>query len=134
MGQLTQSWGPQGRQAWFDSAYLRLFSHIQDYEVADYLSKACGEFTALGDSVTAGSGSSSGGDHSTRSSHQSTSQQQIARRLIKPEEVLQGLRYDEQIVLIQNAPPLRCGRAIYFRRPDMMARVRGSASQAGSRP
>ena len=123
MGQLTQSWGPQGRQAWFDAAYLRLFSHIQDYEAAEFLSKACGEFTALGDSITEGSGSSSGGDHSTRSSHQSTSQQQIARRLIKPEEVLQGMRYDEQIVLIQNAPPLRCGRAIYFRRPEMVART-----------
>jgi type IV secretion system protein VirD4 len=134
LGQLTQSWGPQGRQAWFDSAYLRLFSHIQDYEAADFLSKACGEFTALGDSVTAGSGSSSGGDHSTRSSHQSTSQQQIARRLIKPEEVLQGMRYDEQIVLIQNAPPLRCGRAIYFRRPEMVARVKSDGARAESRP
>ncbi len=131
LGQLTQSWGPQGRQAWFDSAYLRLFSHIQDYEAADLLSKACGEFTALGDSITESSGSSSGGDHSTRSSHQSTSQQQIARRLIKPEEVLQGMRYDEQIVLIQNAPPLRCGRAIYFRRPDMVARTSRSRNGAG---
>jgi len=37
------------------------------------------------------------------------------------------MRYDEQIVLVQNAPPLRCGRAIYFRRPDMMARVKGTA-------
>ncbi len=126
LGQLTQSWGHQGRQAWFDSAYLRLFSHIQDYEAADFLSKACGEFTALGDSVTEGSGSSSGWERSTSSTHQSTSQQQIARRLIKPEEVLQGLRYDEQIVLIQNAPPLRCGRAIYFRRPEMMARIKGA--------
>jgi type IV secretion system protein VirD4 len=123
LGQLTQSWGHQGRQAWFDAAYLRLFSHIQDYEAADFLSKACGEFTALGDSVTEGSGSSSGWEHSTSSTHRSTSQQQIARRLIKPEEVLQGMRYDEQIVLIQNAPPLRCGRAIYFRRPEMVART-----------
>ena len=123
----SSGWGQQGRQAWFDSAYLRLFSHIQDDEAAEFLSKACGEFTALGDSVTAGSGSSSGWDHSSRSSHQSTSQQQIARRLIKPEEVLQGIRYDEQIVLIQNAPPLRCGRAIYFRRPDMLARVRDAS-------
>jgi type IV secretory pathway TraG/TraD family ATPase VirD4 len=31
------------------------------------------------------------------------SRQQVARRLIKPEEVLQGMRYDEQIVLVQNA-------------------------------
>jgi type IV secretion system protein VirD4 len=128
LGQLTQTWGQQGRQAWFDSAYLRIFSHLQDYEAADYLSKACGEFTALGDSMTEGSGSSSGWDHSTKSAHRSTSQQQVARRLIKPEEVLQGLRYDEQIVLIQNAPPLRCGRAIYFRRTEMVTRTRGVAT------
>jgi type IV secretion system protein VirD4 len=133
LGQLTQSWGQQGRQAWFDSAYLRLFSHIQDYEAADFLSRACGEFTALGDSVTEGSGSSSNWEHSSRSTHHSTSQQQVARRLIKPEEILQGLRYDEQIVLIQNAPPLRCGRAIYFRRSDMMARVQDRHAPTGSR-
>jgi type IV secretion system protein VirD4 len=134
LGQLTQGWGPHGRQAWFDAAYLRLFSHIQDYEAADYLSKACGEFTALGDSVTAGSGSSSSWEHRSRSSHQSTSHQQVARRLLKPEEVLHSLRHDEQIVLIQNAPPLRCGRAIYFRRPDMAAKVKGNgAAHAGSR-
>jgi type IV secretion system protein VirD4 len=125
---LTQGWGNHGRQAWFDAAYLRLFSHIQDYEAADYLSKACGEFTALGDSVTEGSGSSSGWQHSSRSSHQSTSHQQVARRLIKPEEVLHRLCYDEQIVLIQNAPPLRCGRAIYFRRPHMVAKVKGNGA------
>jgi type IV secretion system protein VirD4 len=135
LGQLTQGWGAHGRQAWFDAAYLRLFSHIQDYEAADFLSKACGEFTALGDSVTEGSGSSSSGwEHSSHSSHQSTSRQQVARRLIKPEEVLHRLRYDEQIVLIQNAPPLRCGRAIYFRRPEMVARVKtADAAHAGNR-
>jgi type IV secretion system protein VirD4 len=90
---LTQGWGPHGQQAWFDAAFLRLLSHIQDYEAADYLSKACGEFTALGDSVTEGSGSSSSWEHSSRSSHQSTSQQQVARHLIKPEKVLHRLRY-----------------------------------------
>jgi type IV secretion system protein VirD4 len=124
LGQLTQGWGHQGRQAWFDAAYLRLFSHIQDYDAADFLSKACGEFTALGDSVSEGSGSSSSWEHNSRSTHRSTSQQQLARRLLKPEEVLQSLRYDEQIVLVQNAPPLRCGRAIYFRRPEMLAKVK----------
>jgi type IV secretion system protein VirD4 len=33
------------------------------------------------------------------------------------------LQDDEQIVLIRNAAPLRCGRAIYFRRPEMLAQV-----------
>jgi len=133
LGQLTQGWGAHGRQAWFDAAYLRLFSHIQDYEAADFLSKACGEFTALGDSVSEGTGSSSSWEHNSRSTHRSTSQQQLARRLIKPEEVLQRLRYDEQIVLVQNAPPLRCGRAIYFRRPEMAAKVESDPANAGSR-
>lgn len=64
----------------------------------------------------------------------STNRQQAARRLIKPEEVLQGLRYDEQIVLIQNAPPLRCGRAIYFRRPEMVARMTDAPVRMVSRP
>jgi type IV secretion system protein VirD4 len=42
------------------------------------------------------------------------------------------MRYDEQIVLIQNAPPLRCGRAIYFRRPEMVVRTsRNRNSNAG---
>ncbi|MGO9455184.1 MAG: type IV secretory system conjugative DNA transfer family protein [Candidatus Binataceae bacterium] len=62
------------------------------------ISKACGEFTTLGDSTTEGFGSSSGWDRSSGSTHRSTSQQLIARRLIKPEEVLQGMRYDEKIV------------------------------------
>jgi hypothetical protein len=84
LGQLTQTWGQQGRQAWFDSAYLRIFSHIQDYGAADFISKACGEFTAVGDSVTEGMGSSAGWDRSTSTSHHSTSQQQVARRLINP--------------------------------------------------
>ena len=42
--------------------------------------------------------------------------------------------YDEQIALIQNALLLRCGRAIYFRRPDMLARITGGTSRAGTRP
>jgi type IV secretion system protein VirD4 len=112
--------------AQFQLALLRdrLFSHIQDYEAADFLSKAFGEFTALGDSTTEGSGSSSGRERSTSSTHRSISQQQIARRHHQARRCPPGIRFDEQIVLVQNAPPLRCGRAIYFRRPDMMARVR----------
>jgi len=86
------------------------------------LSRVCGEFTALGDSFSEGSGSSTGRDYS-HSRHQSSSRQQVARRLIKPEEIMQALRDDEQIVLIRNAAPLRCGRAIYFRRPEMLEQV-----------
>jgi type IV secretion system protein VirD4 len=87
------------------------------------LSRTCGEFTALGDSFTEVTGSSSGRDYNLRSRHKSSSRQQVARRLIKPEEIMQRLQDDEQIVLIRNAAPLRCGRAIYFHRPEMLERV-----------
>jgi type IV secretory pathway TraG/TraD family ATPase VirD4 len=40
------------------------------------------------------------------------------------------MRYDEEIVLIQNAPPLRCGRAIDFRRQEMVQRLKDGVSSA----
>ena len=122
LGQLRTGFGDGGQRAWFDSAFLKCFASIQDLETAEMLSRACGEFTALGDSFSEGSGSSTGRGHS-HSRHQSSSRQQLARRLIKPEEIMQRMQDDEQIVLIRNAAPLRCGRAIYFRRPEMLERV-----------
>jgi type IV secretion system protein VirD4 len=122
LGQLRAGFGEGGQRAWFDSAFLKCFASIQDLETAEMLSRACGEFTALGDSFSEGSGSSTGRDYS-HSRHQSSSRQQVARRLIKPEEIMQGLHDDEQIVLIRNTSPLRCGRAIYFRRSEMLERV-----------
>jgi type IV secretion system protein VirD4 len=122
LGQLRAGFGEGGQRAWFDSAFLKCFASVQDLETAEMLSRACGEFTALGDSFSEGSGSSTGRDFS-HSRHQSSSRQQVARRLIKPEEIMQSLHDDEQIVLIRNAAPLRCGRAIYFRRPEMIEQV-----------
>src|SRR6266851_2794495 len=127
LGQMTATWGTQGRQAWFDSSYLKLFGCLHDVSAAEFLSKACGEFTAVSEGYTRGSGSSTGSATSKSSStHETTSEQQLVRRLIKPEEILQTLRDDEQIVLISNSRPLRCGRAIYFRRPEMLSRTRSN--------
>ena len=123
LGQLRGAFGSAGERAWFDSAFLKLFASIQDLETAEMLSRVCGEFTAVGDSFTEGYGSSFGGNYGSHSRHRSDSRQQVVRRLIKPDEILQGLRDDEQIVLIRNAKPLRCGRAIYFRRPEMLSRT-----------
>ena len=54
----------------------------------------------------------------------------MRRSLIKPDELLQDTRTDEAFVILRGAKPLRCGRAIYFRRPEMSAEVapsRGSS-------
>lgn len=41
------------------------------------------------------------------------------RPLIMPHEITQSMRKDEQIIIVQGHSPIRCGRAIYFRRKDM---------------
>ena len=130
LGQMTATWGTQGRQAWFDSSYLKLFACLHDMSAVEFLSKACGEFTAVSEGYTHSSGNSTGSATSKSSStHETTSEQQVVRRLIKPEEILQTLRNDEQIVLISNCRPLRCGRAIYFRRPEMLSRTQSNEFQ-----
>ena len=51
---------------------------------------------------------------------------EISRDLIKPEEVLADMRADEMIVFTRGCYPLRCGRAIWWRRPEIACRVENS--------
>jgi type IV secretion system protein VirD4 len=57
-----------------------------------------------------------------KGSSRTRSKQLAARPLIQPHEVLR-MRADEQIVFTAGNAPLRCGRAIWFRRDDMKACV-----------
>ncbi len=41
------------------------------------------------------------------------------RALIMPDEIINTMRRDEQILCVPGVEPIRCGRAIYFRREDM---------------
>jgi type IV secretion system protein VirD4 len=59
------------------------------------------------------------GSSRTRSKHLT------ARPLILPEEVLR-MRGDEQIIFTAGNAPLRCGRAIWFRRADMKSIARAN--------
>ena len=45
---------------------------------------------------------------------------------IRLEKILHDLRDDEQILILPNARPIRCGRAIYFRRDEMLSLVKQS--------
>jgi type IV secretion system protein VirD4 len=82
----------------------------------------CGEYgvvaTARGDS-TGSQGRAGGIGASSSSSGWSENRSEMRRALIRPEEIIQDTRADEAFVLVRGARPLRCGRAIYFRRPDM---------------
>ncbi len=131
IGQMREAYG--GRDAsskWFESASWISFAAINDPETADYLSRRCGETTIEVDQVSRTSQS--------RGSSRSRSKQLSRRPLILPYEVMR-MRGDEQIVFTSGNPPLRCGRAIWFRRSDMTSCVgdnrfhtkRGSAEEDG---
>lgn len=111
IGQMREAYG--GRDAsskWFESASWISFSAINDPETADYISKRCGDTTVEVDQTNRSTG--------MKGSSRSRSKQLSGRRLILPHEVLR-MRADEQIVFTAGNAPLRCGRAIWFRRGDM---------------
>ncbi|MBW9114783.1 Ti-type conjugative transfer system protein TraG [Rhizobium cauense] len=115
IGQLRESYG--GRDAsskWFESASWISFAAVNDAETAEYISRRCGMTTVEVDQIS--NSSQSKGFSRTRS------KQLAARPLILPHEVLE-MRADEQIVFTAGNPPLRCGRAIWFRRADMRRSV-----------
>ena len=58
----------------------------------------------------------------SRSRGQNTNRHEIKRRLIAPDELLQDARTDE-LFIIAGSRPIRCGRAIYFRRKEIEGRV-----------
>ncbi|HET7884220.1 MAG TPA: type IV secretory system conjugative DNA transfer family protein [Acetobacteraceae bacterium] len=121
LGQLIGQWGREGKQAWYDATSWRLFASVQDPDTAKELSAMCGDYAvvATAEGNNAGSQSRSGAAFRSSSSGWSENRSEIRRALIKPEEIIQDTRADEAFVLLRGARPLRCGRAIYFRRQDM---------------
>lgn len=115
IGQMREVYG--GRDAtskWFESASWVSFAAINDPETADYISRRCGNTTVEVDQLSRSSQMS--GSSRTRS------KQLASRPLILADEVLR-MRGDEQIVFTAGNAPLRCGRAIWFRRNDMKSVV-----------
>ncbi|AYD05290.1 Ti-type conjugative transfer system protein TraG [Neorhizobium sp. NCHU2750] len=126
IGQLRETYG--GRDAsskWFESASWISFAAINDPETAEYISRRCGMTTVEVDQVSR--------SFQSRGSSRTRSKQMAARPLIQPHEVLR-MRTDEQIVFTAGNPPLRCGRAIWFRRANMRACVEQSRSHRRAGP
>lgn len=124
VGQINQHWGPQGKASWYASTSWRLFGAVQDLETAREVSDLCGAYGAEATSrgTTRGTSGQSGNGSSTTTG-QSETRSEIRRPLIEPAELLQVVRADESFLVMLGAKPLRCGRAIFFRRPEMVERV-----------
>lgn len=112
-GQLVNHFGEAGARSWFESCSFVSYAAIKDLQTAKDISERCGQMT-----VEVAGTSKSRGLSLGKSSYNINYQQ---RALILPHEIIQNMRQDEQIILMQGQPPLRCGRAIYFRRKEMLA-------------
>jgi type IV secretion system protein VirD4 len=124
-GQLSEQWGEGGKAAWFESASWRSYAAVGSPEQARALSEACGEHGILTASESMSeSRSSKLLGPATRST--GTQRSERPRRLITPSEILADARTDEQLVFVTGRKPLRCGRALYFRRPEMTAKVQAN--------
>lgn len=115
VGQIERHFGTTGAEEWFEGAALVSYAAVKSMKTAKRVSEACGETT-----VEAKSSSKSGGLFGSRGTARATESKNYQRRpLITPAEITQTMRKDEQIIIVQGQMPLRCGRAIYFRREDM---------------
>lgn len=119
LGQLVGQWGREGKQAWFDSTTWQLFAAVQDWDTARELSAICGEYGVVSTSTGDTEGNQSRGAMGASSSYgRSENRSEVKRALIKPDELRNDTRADEAFVLVGGSKPLRCGRAIWFRRPE----------------
>jgi type IV secretion system protein VirD4 len=128
-GQLEEQWGRAGKRAWYDGVSWRAYAAVQDMETARELSEACGNRGVLAYSEGENTGKQNRlmtfADGS-RSKGRNVNVHEIRRALINPDELAQDTRTDELFVIARGCRPLRCGRAIYFRRPEMKGRVNDS--------
>ena len=116
VGQLEKHFGREGATSWFEGCAFVSYAAIKSMETAKDLSAKCGEMTVdvVGRSQNIGL---IGANSSSRATRSVSTQR---RPLILPHEITQTMRKDEQIIIVQGHPPLRCGRAVYFRRPDFL--------------
>ncbi|TBZ46273.1 Ti-type conjugative transfer system protein TraG [Rhizobium leguminosarum] len=115
VGQLERHFGKDGATSWIDGCAFASYAAIKALDTARNVSAQCGEMTVevQGRSRNIGWDTKGGG---TRKSESVNFQR---RPLIMPHEITQSMRKDEQIIIVQGHSPIRCGRAIYFRRKDM---------------
>jgi type IV secretion system protein VirD4 len=127
LGQLVMQWGREGKQAWYDSTAWQLFAAVQDWDTARELSAMCGEYGVVSTTTGDTEGNQSRGTmNASSSSGRSENRSEVKRALIKPDELRNDTRSDEAFVLVRGAKPLRCGRALWFRRPEWAGLVQAN--------
>ncbi|MHB1302594.1 MAG: type IV secretory system conjugative DNA transfer family protein [Acidiphilium sp.] len=123
-GQIVEQWGEQGKRSWYDGVSYRCYAAMQDLDTATELENSFGTYGVMASSEGMNTGKSGKAMQSASLSRGSNvSYHEIGRPLIRKAELMHDVRDDEMFVLARGMAPLRCGRAIYFRRPEMRALV-----------
>ncbi|MDE3762052.1 Ti-type conjugative transfer system protein TraG [Sinorhizobium meliloti] len=115
LGQLERHFGRDGAVSWIDGCAFASYAAVKALDTARNISAQCGEMTV----EVKGSSRNIGWDPKNSASRKSENVNYQRRPLIMPHEITQSMRKDEQIIIVQGHSPIRCGRAIYFRRKDM---------------
>lgn len=124
--ELGEVWGPKGVARWFANLSWRAYAGISDRETAKGLSDDVGTFGALASSEGDNRGTSARGlELRNRSTGENTSTHEISRHLILASELMEA-RADELFVIRRSGPPIRCGQAPYFRRPELVPLVKNN--------
>ncbi|MGP3709873.1 Ti-type conjugative transfer system protein TraG [Brucella sp. RRSP16] len=115
VGQLERHFGKDGALSWIDGCAFASYAAIKALDTARNVSAQCGEMTV----EVKSSSRNIGWDAKNSASRKSENLNLQRRPLIMPHEITQSMRKDEQIIIVQGHSPIRCGRAIYFRRKEM---------------
>ena len=123
-GQIVDQWGEQGKRAWYDGVSTRSYAAVQDLDTATELENSFGTYGVMASSEGTNTGRSGKTlEASNLSRGSNVSYHEISRPLVRKAELMRNTRDDELFVLVRGMAPLRCGRAIYFRRPELSAQV-----------
>ena len=125
VGQMAEAWGREGTRAWIDAAAWVGYAAIRAGGAGKDLSDQLGAHGVLAWSEGDNRGRQKpfGFNFGSTSRGINVNVHEIRRSLIAASEMQQDLREDEIIIVPASGLPLRIGRAIYFRRPEMIAQV-----------
>jgi type IV secretion system protein VirD4 len=128
VGQMAEAWGREGTRAWIDAAAWVGYAAIRAGGAGKDLADQLGAHGVLAWSEGDNQGRQKpfGLNFGSISRGINVNVHEIRRSLITAAEMQQDLREDEIIIVPASGLPLRIGRAIYFRRPEMIAQVANS--------
>ncbi len=134
VGQLMEAYGRDGAKAWFDATSWIGYASVRAAGVGKELSEQLGTHGVLAYSEGENRGSQKpfGFAIGSSSKGSNTNVHEIKRPLMSLAELQQDMRADEIIIVPQSGMPIRCGRAIFFRRPEIAAIVKRSRFANGS--